>query len=230
MASPASHKAELDELKKVIDATEELYASHQRQALDAQTKLYTLRREYQEKLIEPRLQAIQQSITDYATTGKLKLTGVMFDDGGDKEAVLATKKLRVHCDIITNKVHVDVQTPRAKFRIYLSAELGKIINVHRASTIKSYYLAYVGRQELGDGRYMFGFYVLVVHLADNTAHMFHLGNRQQNRSARRYIGYVETGFTILTNITISPLSREQIAVDTTISQLISPHQVYGLGH
>ena len=100
--------------------------------------------------------------------------------------------------------------------IHLTGEINEITEKHKSS-VNSYYISTVGDELFNaNGSGYAGFDVLVMHLKDNTAHLFHLGE-QYNHNAPRYLGYVDTTFTSIINISIDKLSRIQIEKMTTIS-------------
>ena len=213
-------------------------AKHEVQILKYETYLQTLKAnlhklylEYDVKLEQTRLFQVELARTNYVKYGTLELTGCTFTDGGDISKIVKYDYLVIQTENDTITINILTRTKQIKFTINLTNEILDIISSH-GSKIKLYYIGTVeGELIQKKTKYstvttsvtprlvnMSAFKVFIVHLEDDSVHLFHL-SKQMNYKLPRYIGHVTTPFTTIKNIKIDTFSRDEIQRTTSIPSI-----------
>ena len=173
-----------------------------------------------ETIVEENEDETTQITCDIDESSKLKLTSTVaprlvctFENGnGTTELVWETFKL-------VGTSYVVERNRYPKFKIDLSNDVAKVLKANGDAKPKLFYISTVKPEPVSSTKYATDFKVLVMHLTNGTAHLFHLG-QQRELNKTRYIGYVETEFTTLMNISIDIATRETWVTTTSIHPVI----------
>lgn len=210
---------QLSAILQEIEDNKTQYIQRERELQHRESELRALKNKV---ISAPRETEIARANLTFLTTGKLPLTGVSFEVFGEQDSETSTLysygRLKIGTTYLQNPHRIQVKiSVRDKFSvtIHIRKELEDVVKVHGAVTC----VYPIFMESIREGSHVWiPIKCIAVHTVDGTCHIFCV--EKQRKTMPRYLGYVETLTSSITELTADKYTRAWISKRTGVNTKI----------